>query len=386
MKTYFIGYLIFVFWGLSVALPALAQDLEVLPDTEIVEGSLQEDFYHGKVVEVIDEQREDVEVGGVRPFVQTVKIKFLEGPRADEEEIIQYSNLIEHQKLKQGQKVVLVMSQSGAYIFDRYRLPALGAIVGLFIILAVIFAGWRGFASLIGLGVTVGVIAFFIMPRIMAGGNPLTVSLIGAFVIATVSIYLAHGLRRRTSVAVVGVLITSVVAILIAQLFVWLAGLTGVGSEEAFHLQTSPVSFVDLRGLLLGSILIGAIGVLDDITTTQVAAVEEIWRANPALSRRELYKRSASVGREHITSLVNTLALAYVGASFPALLLFTVYQRPWWVITNTEAISEEIIRTLVGSIALMFAVPITTLLAVYWIPRQGLMAQSSKVVVGKDNT
>ena len=115
--------------------------------------------------------------------------------------------------------------------------------------------------------------------------------------------------------------------------------------------------------------IIGALGVLDDITTSQAAAVDEIRKANPALSRRELYKRGASVGKEHITSLINTLALAYVGASFPALLLFTVYERPWWVVANTEAIAEEVVRTLVGSVALMLAVPVTTWLAVYMFTR-----------------
>ncbi len=181
--------------------------------------------------------------------------------------------------------------------------------------------------------------------------------------IATVSIYVAHGFNRRTSVAVGGTLISICIAIGTSLLFVWMGKLFGVGAEETLYLQTAGIGNINLQGLLLGGIIIGALGVLDDITTAQSAAVAEIADANPSLTSGELLKRGLSVGKEHITSLVNTLVLAYAGASFPALLLFVVYERPWWVVANTELIAEEIVRTLVGSIALMCAVPITTAIA-----------------------
>lgn len=373
-KQFFVGFLLLTF--LLSPLPSFAQDipsdLEIIPDDIVDPGQVEvptEDFYRGEVVEIVEERQEDFGFNGVRPYAQKVTVVFQEGPNEGEEVIIDYGSLTESQKLREGQRVIVVVPNNvGAYIFDRYRLPALGMIGALFVVLAVMFAGWRGLTSLVGLAVSVLVLTFFVVPQIMGGANPLIVSLMASFVIAFVSIYLAHGFNKRTTVAVVSTLITIMIAIGLAQLFVTWSDLLGVGSEEAFRLQSSSANFINLRGLLLGGIIIGALGVLDDITTAQAAAVDEIWKANPKLTRKELYKRGSSVGKEHITSLINTLALAYVGASFPALLLFTVYQRPWWVVANTEAIAEEVIRTLVGSVALMVAVPITTLLASYWIP------------------
>lgn len=359
-----------------------SSEFKVVPEESVTPPMIEpEEFYRGEVIEIIEEHQEDFGLGGTRPFVQTIKVKVLTGPETEQEKTLEYDSLMEEQKVAIGQRVVLLTPNNTTYIFDRYRLPALGGILLLFAALAIAFAGWRGLTSLVGLGVSVLVLALYVVPRIMAGGNPLVASLIGALMITFVSIYLAHGFNQRTTIAVTSTLITVVLAIGLAQLFVQWTSLTGSGSEEAFHLQTSPIAFVNLKGLLLGGIIIGALGVLDDITTAQTAAVYEIWRANPRLSRRELFKRGTSVGKEHITSLVNTLALAYVGASFPALLLFTVYQRPWWVVVNTEMISEEIVRTLVGSIALMAAVPISTSIAVWWLARRQLDASGGHATI-----
>jgi len=145
--------------------------------------------------------------------------------------------------------------------------------------------------------------------------------------------------------------------------------LFGLGSEESLDLQYGALKNINLQGLLLAGIIIGALGVLDDITTAQTAAVAELKLANAKLSFDELYRRGMAVGKEHITSLVNTLALAYAGASLPMLLLFTVYQQPLWVTLNSEFVVEEVVRTVVGSLALTVAVPITTFLAAYWFSR-----------------
>jgi uncharacterized membrane protein len=330
-----------------------------------------EEFYRGEVVRIKEERRDTLGAGGRTALVQVVVVRFLEGPRVHEEETIDYGVFQDDQALVVGQKIILSSPNGQTYIFDRYRLPTLGWMLVLFMALAIVFARWRGVTSLLGLGVSIGVLMLYIVPQIMAGTNPLLVSLFGAGGIAIVSLYLAHGFNRTTSVAVVSTLITIVIAIFLSEIFVRWVGLAGIGSEEAYHLQNSPLGFINMRGLLLGGIIIGALGVLDDITTAQAAAVAEIWRANPLLTKRELFTRGSRVGREHITSLINTLALAYAGVSLPALLLFTVYQRPWWVVLNTETITEEIVRTLVGSIALMVAVPITTALAAHWLPRQG---------------
>ena len=343
-----------------------AQEIVTSTDTELP----PEQYFPGTVLEILEERHEDVGLG-VESRLQTVAVELADGEFDGEVVAIEYGSVTDDQALEVGQQVVVLAPPNvDMLIFDRYRLPALGAILVAFVVLAVVFAGWRGVSSLAGLAVSILILALFTVPQIMAGKSPLLISFISDVAIALISIYLAHGFKRRTSVAVVSTLITTLIAMVAARLVVDWAGLTGIGSEEAFYLQTSPTTGINLRGLLLGGIIIGALGVLDDITTSQAAAVEEIWKADPTVSRQELYRRGASVGKEHITSLVNTLALAYVGASLPALLLFTVYQRPWWVVANTEAIAEEVIRTLVGSLALMVAVPITTFLAAIWLPRQ----------------
>ncbi len=374
-----IAILSLVFLPLSIVYAQTAEQGSPAPLEEVSPEALeqaaspvpqQELFYRGEVIRIIDERKEEFGLNGTQPTIQTVRVKITSGDRAGQEEVVEYGSLHDNQKLIGGQSVVLVSTGDKLYVFDKYRLISMAGILALFVLCAILFAGWKGITSVVGLGVSVLVLTFFIVPQIMQGRNPLLISLVGAFVIAIVSIYLAHGFNRQTTIAVSSTLISVVCAIGLAQLFVWWTGLTGSGSEEAYYLQTSPIGFINLKGLLLGGIIIGALGVLDDITTAQTAAVYQIWRANPKLSRKELFQRGRLVGKEHITSLVNTLALAYVGASFPALLLFTVYQRPWWVVANTEIIAEEIIRTLVGSIALMLAVPITTYLAVQFLPKE----------------
>ncbi len=351
-------------------------DVIELPETELIDPALTtiggtEKYYRGVVVRVLEEREEDLGLANNRSHLQKVLVQIQEGDREGEEVTVEYGSLSEAQKLSEGMRVIVVdPANVEVFIFDRYRLPMIGWIAALCAILVVIFVGRKGLGAMLGLVISIVVLLTYVVPRIIAGANPFGVSVMAALIISVVSIYFAHGFNRRTSVAILSTLVTVVLAMGLAQLFVQWARLTGAGSEEAFFLQTSAASFVNLRGLLLGGIIIGVLGILDDITTAQAAAVDEIWQTDPTIARRELYRRGASVGREHITSLINTLALAYAGASFPALLLFTIYERPWWVVANTENIAEEIIRTLVGSIALMAAVPITTLLAVYLIPKR----------------
>jgi len=154
------------------------------------------------------------------------------------------------------------------------------------------------------------------------------------------------------------------------MIFVEGSQLLGLGSEEAMFLQLDPSLTLNLQGLLLSGIIIGTLGVLDDVTASQAAVVDEISKANESLGFKELYKRGLSVGHEHIAALVNTLFLAYAGAALPLFLLFYINKtQPLWVILNGELIAEEIVRTMVGSSALVLAVPITTALAAYFIPK-----------------
>ncbi|MDP3985398.1 MAG: YibE/F family protein [bacterium] len=268
-----------------------------------------------------------------------------------------------------GMRVVVAetIADDGARTYavvERYRVPALVGITALFFACAVFFGRRKGLQSILGLGVTVAALAVFIVPQIADGKNPLVISLIGALIIAVVSLYFSHGFERRTSVALLGTICSLAIAAVLSLLFVGWATLFGTGSEEALFLETGAFGTFNLRGLLLGAIIIGALGVLDDVTTAQSATVEELANANPSFSFSELYRRGLSVGREHIASLVNTLVLAYASVSLPLFLLFRINRdQPLWVTLNSEFIAEEIVRTLVGSTALIFAVPITTLIA-----------------------
>jgi uncharacterized membrane protein len=279
-------------------------------------------------------------------------------------------------ELHAGDAVVVVKSYQvdgtiQHYIADNDRLMPLVLMALLFFVIAGAFGGKRGVTSVAGLAVTVAIIIWFVVPRIAAGSNPLTVCIIAAFAIAALSLYLAHGFNVRTSIAFVSTTITLAFSAWMATAFVSWTRLYGMGSEDAIFLQGGSLGNIDLRGLLLGGIILGVLGILDDITTAQAAIVDELKHANPRFRFNDLYKRGISVGREHIASLINTLFLAYAGVSLPLFLLFSVNRsQPLWFIVNSEAISEEIVRTLVGSICLILAVPITTALAASFYDRR----------------
>ena len=280
--------------------------------------------------------------------------------------------------LAEGDKVIVSLTNriDGSVLYglvDENRSLALLIVVAIFLAVLLVFAGIYGVTALLGLVFSIAVVGGFIVPQILNGANPMLISAIGAFAIALLSIYLSHGFSIRSSIALVGTLITISLSIGLAYMFVFITGLTGGGSEAAFYLNpTGAADGFNLQGLLLGGIIIGTLGVLDDITTSQAAIVEELHLANKGLALKELYQRGFSVGREHIIALVNTLALAYIGASLPLMILFVTDSRPLWIILNGQFVAEEVVRTLVGSTTLILAVPITTYLAArYFAYRKG---------------
>lgn len=318
------------------------------------------------VVEVISSETDDS--NGFERTVRQLLVELSDGTRATLENAVVGGN--EDALLEPGQTVVVELldrADGSVRLLARepYRLPGVFAIFGAFFLLAILFAGRTGFTSIVGLGVSILILAFFVVPAIGNGGNPLLVAFAGSVAIACTSLYLAHGFTFRTSVALLSTLVTLALSLILSIVAVRLAQLTGTGTEETVFLQLGPLQALNMRGLLLGGIVIGALGVLDDITTTQTAAINELKRANPNISKAALYKAGLSIGREHIASLVNTLALAYAGAALPLLLLFwTGADAPWWVILNNESLVEEIVRTLAGSMTLTLAVPISTWFAV----------------------
>ena len=251
------------------------------------------------------------------------------------------------------------------YTFDDLQRGfPLTLLVIIFVVMVIALSRWRGVAALAALAVTVLVLLRFIIPAILEGSDPLAVSIVGASVIMFTALYMSHGLSITTTTAVLGTLASLAITGGLAFLFVGLGKFTGLASEEAAVLQISAEQ-INLNGLLLGGVIIGALGVLDDVTVTQASSVWELRRANPSYGSRVLYSSALRIGRDHIASTVNTLVLAYAGASLPLLILLVQSNRPLADVLSGELLAEEIVRTLVGSIGLIASVPITTALAAW---------------------
>lgn len=331
---------------------------------------ISEDTYAtARVERVIEEGKREVD--GQQQAYQTVGVVLRDGPEQGKSEQITMGDITAittDQRVKAGEIVVVAKSSqddgSIRYdIVDRYRNRRLWILGTFFIFIALLFGGVRGATALGGLICTLLIILWFIVPRILSGHNPMLVSIEGSLLIMFVSLYLAHGFNKRTSVALLSTFLTLALATAFSALAVSFTYLLGQGSEEAFYLS-DVFGQINTKGLLLGGIIIGVLGILDDVTIGQTSAVDELSKANPRLNRWELYRRGISIGKEHIASLVNTLVLAYAGASFPLFLLLVVGgDKPLWVTLNSEFMAEEIVRTLVGSSALILAVPISTILA-----------------------
>ena len=252
--------------------------------------------------------------------------------------------------------------------FER-RTPLLW--LGVIFAVAVIALGrWRGLRALVGLGITLVVLITFMLPALLEGSSPVAVAIVGASAILLVNLYLAHGFDVRTTTAVIGTLVSLGLIGVLAVAFVAATHLTGLASEEAGVLQAL-AGQVDARGLLLGGVIIGSLGVLDDVTVTQASAVWELREANPAYGARQLYRSALRIGRDHIASTVNTLVLAYAGASLPLLVLLVEAERGMGDVLTGETVAAEVVRTLVGSIGLVASVPITTALAAAVAARHG---------------
>ncbi|GAA4847981.1 hypothetical protein GCM10025787_33170 [Saccharopolyspora rosea] len=240
---------------------------------------------------------------------------------------------------------------------------------GPLLVLALVFAAavlvlgrWQGFAALVALGLSFVVLVGFVLPAILAGEDPLLVAVVGAGLIMFAVLYLTHGFSARTSTAVLGTLLSLGLIGLLSALFAAWTRLTGL-DEDTASLIGALGTPIDARGLLLAGVVIGALGVLDDVTVTQTSAVWELRRANPALSWRRLYLAGLRIGRDHVSSAVNTLVLAYAGAALPLLLAYSLSGRGFGEIVGSQAVAQEVVRTLVGSIGLVAAVPITTAIA-----------------------
>lgn len=339
----------------------------------VAEPILGDTVVRGEVTEIIAQTNpEDTTLGFAEQYT---KVKFKENGVATSTIIRHGGYFAENETgLKVGEKVVLARSQGaeGAeyVIVDRYRTPWLIHLSILFIAIIGIVGGKRGLRALIGLAITVIILFYWLVPQLAAGVNPVAVTLGTSVAIALVAMYVAHGISKRTTIALGSTIITLLIGVVLAVLATKVLQLSGLGSEETVSLQLSAINTLDISGILLAGIILGALGVLDDVTTTQTATVFELNNANPDLRRSELFKRASIVGREHIASIINTLFLAYAATALPLLLIGYMNSTiPLWAWLNSEAIAQEIVRTLVGSTALILAVPISTLLASFFVKK-----------------
>jgi len=244
--------------------------------------------------------------------------------------------------------------------FER-RAPMLWLAIA-FAALVIVFGRARGALSLVGLAASLAIVIVFIVPAILYGESPVAVAVIGSLAVMLITISLAHGLGPKSLAAMLGTAFSLILVAVLALVFTDLTHLTGLASEETVVLQLGGAD-IDLQGLLIAGMLIGALGVLDDVTVTQASTVLALRAANPGLGLAELYRRAIDVGRDHVSATVNTLVLAYVGTSLPALLIFGSGGLGFLDAVNVELVAQEIVGTLVGSIGLIAAVPITTALA-----------------------
>lgn len=321
----------------------------------------------GEVVEIVREETRDIIGTKADALVQTLRVKVFSGARAGE--VVEFENdLI---KLSVGEKIFInrQVTIDGDEIFllkDVDRRADLLALLVLFAGLLVWFAGRQGVRALLSLALSVGVILFGLVPLLLAGYNPAGVSLLVAGIILALVLFGTHGFKPHTFLAYGGTMAAVVLTCALAWFWVAQLRLTGFSSDASVYLNFATDGRLDFTGLFLGSIIIGILGILDDVSITQASVVQELKAANDKLNFFELYSRAIRVGRDHVGSLVNTLALAYVGISLPLVLFLSGSPAPVTHLLNQEIVAAELVRILIGSIGLVLAVPFTTLLAAWW--------------------
>jgi uncharacterized membrane protein len=274
-----------------------------------------------------------------------------------------------------GDEVVINASLEADATFtsvaDLYRIPALALLLALFAVAVTVVGGWRGIRSLIALALTLAVIVKIVVPLILAGWEPVWVAIVAATGVTIATFLLTEGARRQTVAAAAGTFISLSLVAVLAVVFDVLARFTALrGSEDATYLSGVGLANIDIGGLLLAAIIFGALGILDDVTVTQAAAVQELYDSDPQTSRLALAARAMNVGRSHIAATVNTLVLAYLGASLPLIVLFAAGRQDPMLTVSGETVAVEVVRALVGSIGIVAAVPVTTAIAVALMGRR----------------
>ena len=325
----------------------------------------------GEVVAVAPEQCPPVPEGEELPpeaVCGTVTVKLTSGASAGEQVTTDIPAGPGAPQVQAGDDVVLLVLQDepggppSYSIMDFQRATPLWLIGAAFALAVIAFGRWRGVTALVGLAVTFAVLLLFIVPAILDGRSPVLVAIVGAAAIMLTVLYLTHGFTTTISIAVAGTLMSLTVTAVLSAAATAATRLSGVADETSNYLNITQAD-VNMRGLLLAGIVIGSLGVLDDVTVTQSATVTELALANPGYRFRELYAAATRIGRAHIASVINTIVLAYAGASLPLMLLFATGNTPIGELLTGQLIAQELVRSAVGTVGLITAVPITTALA-----------------------
>ncbi len=319
-----------------------------------------------KVLEVTDEKME--QLFDREHLVQTMEIEIITGPEKGNVIIIEN----DFQKLQKGDVFyfnhnIFIDGENSYTVINVARHGALLFLLGVFVFAVIIFGRWQGVRSLVALFASFMAIIFILIPGILYGWNPLLASFFVAGAILFAAIFFTHGFNRESTVAYAGTMIAVFLSGVFAIFAVHITKLSGFAAEESIYLNFNTGGTLNFTALLLGAFIIGFLGVLDDIAITQSAVVTELYNSNPGITKREVYTRAMRVGREHVGALVNTLVLAYTGASLPLLLYFNLSPASFETIVNLEIFATEIVRIIVGSIGLILTVPLVTLLAVKYL-------------------
>lgn len=339
------------------------------------------DTVQAQVTQIIEEGQ--VEFGESTQTYQIARVNILEGEYAGIVMEIDYGRRqvrSDEYLLNPGDKIIVTISKTpdnviNAYFVDYVRTTPILWLTLFFAVAIVLISQWKGIRSLLSMAFSLYIIIGYIIPHILAGEDPLTISIIGSIILLSVTLYLTYGWTLKTHAAVISMAIVLVITGALAGLFVVFAKLNGSGDENVMFLMQISETPISLRGLFLGGLIIGALGVLDDLVTTQASAVFELQHANPSLGFGGLYGAAMRIGQDHVAATVNTLVLAYAGASLPMMLMFSLGQGDYGYIVNFSFIAEEIVRTLVGSLGLIAAVPITTAIAIFFAQRSEMLGK-----------
>jgi uncharacterized membrane protein len=329
------------------------------------------DTVRAEVLQIIEEGQ--IDLGGSFQTYQVARVNILEGPYEGIPMEIDYGRRQvrpDDYLLEPGDRILVSLTKTqdnviNAYFADYVRTTPILWLTFIFAIAIILISQWKGIRALISMAFSLYIIIGYIIPHILIGEDPLRVSIVGSVMLLGVSLYLTYGWTLKTHAAVASMVLVLLLTGALSGLFVVFAKLNGTGDENVMFLMQLMETPINLRGLLLGGMIIGALGVLDDLVTTQASAVFELHHANPNLGFRGLYNAAMRIGQDHVAATVNTLVLAYAGASLPMMLMFSLGQGDYGYLVNFSFIAEEIVRTLVGSLGLIAAVPITTTIAIF---------------------